>query len=408
METRTPELQDEPLIQSPDRRSGTDEDVRDAWWAMLGSLYARRFLIIGVTVFAAVASVAISLTLTPWYQSTAKVILPSSGSGGLSQLIGTLDPAAAAMLGASGGDYVRYMAIISSNTMRDRVIDEFDLMSVYETHESPAPVRDTRMLLGQYLSFEIDIEYDFLAISVLDTDPQRAADMANFVVDELNRINVRLSTENARSYREFVERRYEETVANLDSSMASLQQFQQDHGVVELEQQSEAFLQILSQYRASTFEAEIEYEGLVLDYGEDNPTVRSARNRVEAARAKERALMEGKDPLMPVAFAELPEIGRGYAHVLREVMIYERIIEFARPVLEQAIFEEQREAPAVQVLDRASVPEWKTKPKRAYIVIGSTLSAFLLVLVYVVSIGWLRYNRRYVMSRIESELNQRS
>ena len=66
--------------------------------------------------------------------------------------------------------------------------------------------------------------------------------------------------------------------------------------------------------------------------------------------------MAGQDPIMPVSFAELPEIGRGYAQALREVMVYERVIEYARPVLEQAIFEEQREAPAVQVLDHATVP----------------------------------------------------
>jgi uncharacterized protein involved in exopolysaccharide biosynthesis len=281
-------------------------------------------------------------------------------------------------------------------------------MDVYDTRESKTPIRDTRGALDENLAFEIDVEFDFLSISALDQDPVQAAEMANFVVDELNRMNIKLSTESATAYRQFVERRYDATIANLDSSMAALQRFQQEHGLVELEQQSAAFLELLAQYRAVTFEAEIEYEGLVLDFGKDNAMVRSARYRLEAGKAKEQALMEGKDPLMPIPFSDLPEVGRGYAEVLREVKIYQRIIEFARPVLEQAIFEEQREAPAVQVLDRATVPEWKAKPKRALIVIGATMSALILAVVYVILMDWLRRNRAYFTTRIKTELNRTS
>jgi len=408
METRPTEPNELELEDPFEGLARTEEMIaRDAWWSMLGTLYRRRRFIVAVTGFVAVASVIISLLLPKWYESSARVIIPSSGSsGGLSALIGNLDPTAAAFLGAVGGDYLRYLAILSSNTMKDRVIDRFNLMDVYETRESVTPIRDTRKALDENLSYEIDVEFDFLSISVLDQDPVRAAEMANFVVDELNLMNIDLSTESATRYRLFVERRYNETIANLDSSMAALQEFQQKHGLVQLEQQSAAFLEVLAQYRAITFEAEIEYEGLVLDFGENNPTVRSARNRIEAGRAKEQALMDGKDPLMPIAFADLPEVGRGYAQAVREVKIYERIIEYARPVLEQAIFEEQRETPAVQVLDRATVPEWKTKPKRALIVIGATLSAFILVMVYVILIDWLRRNRAYFRSRIETEMNR--
>ncbi len=411
METKTTELSGsdaETESSSSPGRNGNDR-ATDAWWSTLGTLYRRRRFIFGITGFVAVASLIISLLLPKWYQSNARVIIPSSsGSGGISALIGNLDPTAAAFLGAVGGDYLRYLAILSSNTMKDRIIERFNLMDVYDTRESETPIRDTRKALDENLAFEIDVEFDFLSISTLDKDPVQAAEMANFVVDELNRMNVKLSTESATAYRVFVERRYNDTIANLDSSMVALQRFQEAHGLVELEQQSAAFLEILAQYRTITFEAEIEYEGLVLDYGKDNPVVRSARNRVEAGKAKERDLMEGKDPLMPISFSDLPEVGRGYAEVLREVKIYQRIIEFARPILEQAIFEEQREAPAVQVLDRATVSEWKAKPKRALIVFGATMSAFILVVVYVILLAWLQRNRAYFTTRFEKELNRTS
>jgi uncharacterized protein involved in exopolysaccharide biosynthesis len=382
-----------------------EEQARTAWWALVGTIYRRRRLVLYTTALVAIASLVISLLLPKWYESTARVILPSSSSGGLQSLLGNLDPAAAALIGGVGGDYIRYMSILTSNTMKDRIIDEFDLMDVYDTRDNKTPLRDTREELESNLEIEIDIEYDFLSISALDKDPVQAAAMANFIVDELNRMNIELATESASAYRRVVERRYNDTEANLDSAMAELQRFQEEYGLIELEQQSAAFLEVLALYRAATFEAEVEYEGLVLDFGKDSPMVRSARNRVEAARAKERALLEGEDPLMPVAFSDLPEIGRGYAKALQGVMINQKILEFARPILEQAIFEEQREAPAVQVLDRGMVAEWKAKPKRALIVIGATLSGFILVVLYVILMHWLQRNRSYFVSRIESELS---
>jgi tyrosine-protein kinase Etk/Wzc len=390
------------------RSTSEEELVRDAWWSTLGALYDRRRFLFYVTSLVTVASVIISLLLPKWYESTAQVLLPSGGSsGGLGALVGNLDPAAAMLLGGTRGDYVRFRAILNSNTMFDRVIEEFNLMDVYDNRDSKTPIDDTRDELESNVEFGIDPELDFLYVSAMDRDPVKSAEMANFFVDELNRMNIELSTESASAYRAFVQRRYDETIANLDSSMAVLQHFQEEHGLIGLEQQSAAVLEILTQYRAASFQAEIEYEALVLDFGKDNPTVRSARNRVEAAREKERQLLEGGDPLMPVALSDLPEVGRGYAAALRDVAIYQKIIEYARPVLEQAIFEEQREAPAVQVLDRAKVPEWKTKPKRALIVIGSTLSAFILVVLYVITMHWLRTNRAYFVSRIEAELSRK-
>ena len=254
------------------RSQGDASRHQDAWWSTLGAIYNKRLLIIGLTILVAISSVGISLILPVWYESTARVILPKKASGGgLSALIGNLDPAAASLLGGVGGDYIRYLAILHSNTMRDRIIDEFDLMTVYETGESQTPVRDTRDMLASNLTMEIDVEYDYLSISALDQDPVRATEMANFIVEELNRMNIRLSTESAGSYRSFVERRYTETIAGMDSAMAELERYQQEHGLIELEAQSQAFLQLLASYRAATFAAEVEYEGLVLDFGKGQP-----------------------------------------------------------------------------------------------------------------------------------------
>jgi uncharacterized protein involved in exopolysaccharide biosynthesis len=395
--------------QARESKGGLDESfateasdqARDAWWSTIRRLLEKRRLIIGMTVGAAVVSIVISLLLPKWYAGTARVLLPTpTGGGALSALLGNLDPAAASILGTSGGDYVRYMAILTSESMSQRVIDRFNLMDEYETRDARYPRMKTLEMLEGNVEFEVDREFDFLAITVLDKGPEQAAEMANFYVEELNRMNASLVSENAANYRHFVEQRYDATIAGLDSAMKALSAYQQESGVIELEKQAEAFLTVLAEYRAASFQAEVEYQALVMDFGKDNPATKAAYNRVQAARDLEKDLLAGEDPLMPVALEDIPEVGVGYAQALREVMIYEKIIEFARPLLEQAIFEEQKQTPAVQVLDQALVPEKKAKPKRMIIVAGATLSVFLLTCLYVLMLGWLERNRGYLASQL--------
>lgn len=378
-----------------------EEVSKDAWWSLVGSIIQRRRFVIGMTIGAAVVSVIVSLLLPKWYEAEARVMLPTSGGGGgLSALLGDLDPSAASLLGVAQGDYVRYMAILNSGTMADRVIEAFNLMDVYETRDASYPRLETRKILEGNVKFVVDREFEFLSIRVLDRNADQSAAMANFFVDELNTMNIELTTESASTYRRFVQARYDATIANLDSSMIALKNFQEKSGVIELEQQAEAFLGLLAEYKAEAFRAEIEYQGLVLDFGEENPAVKSAFNRVRAAQEKERQLLNGQDPLMPVAMADIPAVSYGYASTLREVLIYQKIIEFARPLLEQAIFEEKKETPAVQVLDRALVPEKKARPKRMLIVIGATISVFILVIMYLVALDWLRRNHDLIANRI--------
>ena len=63
---------------------------------------------------------------------------------------------------------------------------------------------------------------------------------------------------------------------------------------------------------------------------------------------------------------------------MRDFEIQNKVLEFLYPLYEQAKIEEQKNIPAVLVLDPAVPPEKKSSPKRTIIV----LSAFLLSLFF--------------------------
>jgi tyrosine-protein kinase Etk/Wzc len=361
-----------------------------SWGAL--ALWNGRRIILSITAVAAVAAVVISLLLPNWYQSSARVLMPEAGSGAMGALLSNISPQAARLFGGIGGssDYNRPLTILSSNSMMDAVIERFDLMEVYETAGKSRPVTTTRQKLRRNTSFEVDMKHDYLTISVTDRDPERAALMANFIVEELNRRNAELLTQDAANYRQFVEMRYHEVIAALDSAQHGFQTIQEQIGVVELPTSAEAFYRAVAQQRAGMLELEIQHSALLDQYGPENPRVQATGRALAAARAAERSAITGGDPLMPLGLRELPAAANRYATAYREVLLQGELLKVVQPLYEQARFEEERDKVTVQVVDYATPPEMKARPFRALIVVASTLSAFLLSVSLVLGISVVR------------------
>lgn len=357
----------------------------DGLWIVASALWRRKWWIMLLTVLAAGAGVALSLWLPVWYRAETRVMLPESGGGGgMSALIESVAPGAGSLLGGgSGGDYTRYLAILTSRSVLEDVVREFDLVREYETADKPDPLGQAVEELGKNVFFDVSLEYNYLGIQVLDRSPQRAARIANRLVDVLNRENTRLSSDNARERRIFIERRLRQTEAALDSVQASIQALQERSGVIEPQGQGTALMGAIAEATSAVAAAEIQYETLRSQYGDDgNPDVAATRAALTTARGQLRALTSGGSALMPVPMTRLPQIGRQYAQLQQELLIQGKIMEFVRPMYEQTVFEEQQTTSAVQVLDRASVPIRKALPKRSLVVIGVAASVFVLACLF--------------------------
>ena len=379
----------------------TDEErrARSASAALLGSqaLWRHRLFIASVTAAATVAALIVSLLLPKWYEAEARLLMPDSGGamgGTITTMVNKLAPGAAALLGGGGGgDFTRYLAILNSRSTLEAVAERFDLARVYEVEGNEYERLQTLEMLKSLTLFEVDLEYQYLSIRVTDRDPRRAADIANYLVDLLNERNAALSVDQARRYREFVEARYEQSIADIDSAQAAMQRFQEQYGVIELPEMAKAFLETAASQRVESARAEIQYRALLAQYGPDNAQVQQLAEVVRAARAAESSMMTGQDRLMPVSFDDLPALANRYAQLYRDVLMFGSILEITRPLLEQARFDEERDRTAVQVLDDAVAPERKAKPKRAFVVIGGALTALLLACVLVLAQAWVHARR---------------
>ena len=376
----------------------------DGLWFALSALIRGRWIVLGVTTLVAIGAVAISLNLPNWYAATARVLPPeaSAASPITSALMRGAGSAAAALLGTGHSDYSRYLSILSSRRVLDRMVDEFDLVTVYNVQDEPSPRDAAVRVLETNISFPVHETYDYLSIVVFDRDPRRAAQMANFAVVQLNEINTELSSSNASSYARFVQKRYDEAQLALDSVMNAGQAFQRRYGILDLDVQTQAYFSQLAEARGQEAAAEIQYDALKSQLGSENPEVQMLGEAVAAGNARVREMMNGGEATLPVPLGEMSSVARQYADLQREGAVQRQVLEVVQPLVEQARFEQEKRVEAVQVVDAAVPPSRKAKPSRAIIVVAATLSGFVLSCLIVIALSWWRRNAGYVAEQLRA------
>lgn len=145
---------------------------------------------------------------------------------------------------------------------------------------------------------------------------------------------------------------------------------------------------------------EIEHQALLSELGPENSRTIATERALETARAAQRRLLGGQEQVLPISMAQLPRLSGEYARLYQDLLIQKTLMEEARPLLEQARFDEERDRVAVQVLDPAVPPVRKAKPKRAFIVLAATGSAFALTVILALLVEGYRRRRPMIMASL--------
>lgn len=346
----------------------------------------RRFIfktVLGIGVLSAV----FSLFMPNWYQAAASVLPPKRPGGLLSLLDGSgLSSRLKSLPGISGSlgggqEAYSYLAILQSRTAMERVVRKFDLVTVYDVSDSS--MEKALKELRSNATFDFAVEGN-IVISVLDKNPQRAADLANYFVALLNEISIKLGTQEARSNREFVERRYQQNQGDLKTAEDSLKAFQQRYGIYALPEQTAGAIRAASILKAEADAKEIEMGIVRRSFGDANPRVQALQLELSEMNKKMNEMKFGtadwrndQSLNLFVPFKDVPEVGAEYIRRYRDFEIQNRMLEFLTPLYEQAKIDEQKDAPVVLVLDQAVPPERKAQPKRSLIVLISMALALM-------------------------------
>ena len=345
-------------------------------------------------IFVITTSATLLALLSPkWYKASASV-LPAEQTdflgalGGLSSLVKGFTPSKglAALTGSTELD--RYIAILKSSTLADNVIKRFNLVKEYDLEE------DYYEKVVKEFTSNLDIEVQDegnLLVSVYDKNPQRAADIANYMIGKLNEINTRLSVTNAKANREFVEKRYFENKNDIDDLENQMKDFQEKYGVVAVPEQLESTVKAMSEIYADLVKKEVALNVIQKTYGANSPMLNQLEIEVEELKSKINKINAGtevsKDGInLLIPFKKAPDLAYKYLKIYKDLEIQYKILEFVQPMYEQAKVEEVRNTPSVLILDKAGPPERKAKPKGSLYFIISFLSSTFLGLLIVFSL----------------------
>ncbi len=341
-------------------------------------------------VLATVVTTIVALFLPKWYKSTASVFPAErsdllSALDGVSSLARAISPARALSSLTGNPEADRYLAILKSDKVLWAVIEKFDLVKVYDITSYPRE-KTIKELLNN-VEFTAETEGN-ITITVYDKDPRRAADMANFFVETLNKTNSELQAQNARGNRQFIEERYNKNLVDLAAAEDSLKAFQKQYGIIALPEQTEASIKAAAEISGQLALKEVEAGVLKRTLAADHPSVLAAEIEIGELRNKLSQMSRGSsavsgDMKVFVPFNKAPDLGEAYVRRYRDVEIQYKILQFITPLFEQAKVEERRQTPSVLVLDRGEPAERKSKPKVSLYALLALVTSLLLSLVVV-------------------------
>ena len=376
-------------IQAVDAEASALELLRLAW--------RERRLVFRFTAAGAVLSLALAFLIPKRFDSTTQLVPPdpqsqsplalmaSASMGGGVGAAGGLGALAADLLGAknSGAFFVE---ILRSRTVEDDLIRRFDLRKVYHHRYW----EDARKELTRKTDIKEDKKSGVITITVSDRSAQRAQQLGQAYVEELDKLAAQLSTSAARRERIFIEGRLQTVKRDLDNAAQTFSQFASKNSAIDITAQTKAMVEAGAELQGQLMAAESQLQGLQAIYSDNNIRVRTLKSQIAELRRQ----LEGlngmhseaspydpqKDMYPPLR--ELPILGVKWADLYRNTKIEETLYQLLTQQYEIAKIQEAKEIPTVKVLDTADLPEKKAFPPRLLIIALGTMLALCISFVW--------------------------
>jgi len=345
------------------------------WLPYFQSLWEKRRIVFKVAMVALIVSAAVAFLIPKRYESTVAIMPPDSldNSGMImAALAGKGSPGLAGMASSLLGmksSGALYIGLLHSRSVEDHIVDKFDLRKVYGTRYE----QDARKILDHRTVVDEDRKSGVLTITVTDRRPERARDIAQSYVEELNALVSQVSTSSARRERIFIEQRLSTVKTDLESAEQQFSAFASKNTALDIKEQTKAMVQSAASLQGQLIAAQSELEGLLQIYSPNNVRVRTTQARVDELK-RQLQKIDGTDASLTTdapqsgdlypSIRKLPLLGVQWADLYRRVKTQEAVYELLSQQYELARIQEAKEVPTVNVIDSANLPEKKSWPPR--------------------------------------------
>jgi len=358
--------------------------------SLFSTLVAWRRFILAATILTTAAVVVVSLMLPKWYTAATSIFPPDTNTSVpmYAEVLQNLQMPLLGPVGTGARPETIFIDMLKSRHVGVRLVDEFDLHNVYNV----TLIEDALDALASHTGYTL-LENGLVIVSFEDRDPERAAAIADRYVSLLDEFNRELNITRASRTKDFIERQLEERKTLLAEAEIALREFQETHQALELEEQLRSAMTIIADLTAKAIALETELEILehyasptsdeYLHKKREYEAVLEQLNKLKINHTEdEKDLLHAYLPTLE----EIPELALQLLRYKRTVEIETTVYTMLLKEYEKTRIEEARDTPTVQVMDRAAVPNMRSRPKRKMLVIigamvGLGWSSFLAIFV---------------------------
>ncbi len=352
------------------------------------TLAKHKKLILGAPLIAAVLVAIVTLFMPSIYTADTQILPPQQQQSGAAAMLNQLG-ALSGMGSATGIKNPNdvYIAMLKSRTLQDNLIRRFKLQAVYET-TSPEKTRKQLTAVTKVTSGKDGL----ITVQVDDKNPQRAAMLANGYVEALQQMTQVFAVTEASKRRLFFEKQLLQAKEALSDAEIALKQLQEKTGIIQLDAQAQLIISTAAGLKGQIAMREVELGAMRTFATGNNPDYIRTQQVLAGLREQLAKVETGT-----VTTSKVPETGLEYIRKVRDLKYAETIYEMLAKQFEMAKIDEAKESSVIQVLDKAVVPEQKSKPKRSTtVLLAAVATGFLAIL-------WAFINEALQNAKKESE-----
>jgi tyrosine-protein kinase Etk/Wzc len=351
---------------------------------MLVLLLRHKRFVIRFVLSAVVLAVIVALVLPVQYEAKVVLLPPTQNSSVGSSLLGQLGGAGGlgALASLAGGSLGlknptdMYVSFLSSRTVEDAMVVRFGLMNEYHKKR----VSDARKAFEHHATVVAGTKDGLIRITIEDHEAKRAAELANGYVEEFRKLSASLAITEAARRRLFFQQQLQQAKDNLTTAEDAMTKTQESTGVLQLDSQARALIESAAILRAQVMAKQVQIESMRSFATDDNPNLKLAQQELAALQSRLDKLAGSQSDVgtdINLSKGRVTQSGMEYFRRLRDLKYQETVYELLAKEFEVAKLDEAREGSIVQVVDAAVPPDRKSSPHRTWIVIGTTVFAFL-------------------------------
>jgi tyrosine-protein kinase Etk/Wzc len=355
------------------------EYQRDNLLSIVRTIVQWRKILRNVCLLALVASVVVSLWLDNYFRATA-ICYPASPQLANPELMFGNTGLATEYFGTDR-DLDRIAEIANSNDLVDYLVNKYGLYTHYgiDSTGDDGAYKVRKRFRKLYVAEKN--KNDALEISVEDTDPQLAADLANTALDWVDSLARNLTRMPQGRMLVAFEDNIERKRTELDHLGDTLRILQGRYGIYDPKTQGEQLAEQLAKVESDLIKFRSRMETLESDPAIPRDTITYLRANLRAAEQQRRQLMSGSGANAPDgALLTVQHFNEGLApvSVLRDLhMQGSKQLSYDVERYNQIRAAYNARISALHVVERAEPPLRKHRPVRSIIVIVSVLAAFI-------------------------------